>query len=315
MPLAFIRAVARQLLSALQHLCSASVIHGDLKPENVLLVPDRAPLGTFAQREPRVKLIDFGCAQVGGRVAETEDIVIQTLPYRAPEVLLGLSYTSAVDMWSFGCICTELVLGRPLFPHGGSEHDVVRNTLELLGPIPQHMLQAGRNTSRYFHRISQKVSMASTGSAQRMTWLQHLVACCRRRQPWPSIAQLLRALFRAVRRRDKSPMRHDYSLRSLRSKQDGLGGPSITSLEHAISLLRYEISWTRARLPRRLRPEVLQKQRTSRLHLLRFLLRCLQTNPDERWTPSEASSHIFVRGAGASCRQRSPWKWTLGGSL
>lgn len=43
---------------------------------------------------------------------------IQSRFYRSPEVLLGLSYSGAIDMWSFGCVAAELFLGLPLFPGG-----------------------------------------------------------------------------------------------------------------------------------------------------------------------------------------------------
>eukprot|EP01035_Chromulina_nebulosa_P018251 gene18251-23924_t len=41
---------------------------------------------------------------------------IQSRFYRAPEILLGIPYNGAIDMWSFGCVCVELYLGLPLFP-------------------------------------------------------------------------------------------------------------------------------------------------------------------------------------------------------
>ena len=44
--------------------------------------------------------------------------------YRAPEILLGLPFCEAVDMWSLGCVIAELFLGWPLYP-GSSEYDQV----------------------------------------------------------------------------------------------------------------------------------------------------------------------------------------------
>jgi dual specificity protein kinase YAK1 len=60
---------------------------------------------------------------------------IQSRYYRSPEVLLGYQYTTAIDMWSFGCIVAELFLGLPLFP-GGSEFDILRRMIEILGYDP-----------------------------------------------------------------------------------------------------------------------------------------------------------------------------------
>jgi serine/threonine protein kinase len=37
---------------------------------------------------------------------------IQSRFYRAPEIILGIGYTPAIDMWSFGCILVELFTGE-----------------------------------------------------------------------------------------------------------------------------------------------------------------------------------------------------------
>lgn len=87
----------------------ASIIHCDLKPENILLASTGQGGGSLGQ----LKLIDFGSACFEGR---TFFSYIQSRFYRSPEVLLGLSYNGAIDMWSFGCVAAELFLGLPLFP-------------------------------------------------------------------------------------------------------------------------------------------------------------------------------------------------------
>ncbi len=43
---------------------------------------------------------------------------------RAPEIILGLPFCEAIDMWSLGCVIAELFLGWPLYP-GASEYDQV----------------------------------------------------------------------------------------------------------------------------------------------------------------------------------------------
>lgn len=100
-----------QIVSALECCHSNRVMHRDLKPANILVCAD----GT-------IKLADFGLARtcaVGRPSAMTHEVV--TLWYRAPEILLGaVSYTSAVDMWSVGCIFWEMLVGQPCFP-GQSE--------------------------------------------------------------------------------------------------------------------------------------------------------------------------------------------------
>ena len=49
---------------------------------------------------------------------------------RAPEIILGLPFNEAIDMWSVGCVIAELFLGWPLFP-GSSEYDQVRKEILL----------------------------------------------------------------------------------------------------------------------------------------------------------------------------------------
>ncbi len=50
---------------------------------------------------------------------------VVTLWYRAPEVLLGSRhYSTAIDMWSVGCIFAEMAMRQPLFP-GDSEIDEI----------------------------------------------------------------------------------------------------------------------------------------------------------------------------------------------
>lgn len=102
-------ACALQILDALIVLRDASIIHCDLKPENILLASTGQGGGSLGQ----LKLIDFGSACFEGR---TFFSYIQSRFYRSPEVLLGLSYNGAIDMWSFGCVAAELFLGLPLFP-------------------------------------------------------------------------------------------------------------------------------------------------------------------------------------------------------
>ena len=85
--LALIQSITRQILHALQCLRAAGIIHCDLKPENILLK---------SSRSTDIKLIDFGSACFEGHVVYS---YIQSRFYRSPEVLLGLEYTSAIDIW------------------------------------------------------------------------------------------------------------------------------------------------------------------------------------------------------------------------
>ncbi|XDV52116.1 hypothetical protein PO909_020880 [Leuciscus waleckii] len=142
LPLRHIRPILQQVATALMKLKSLGLIHADLKPENIMLVdPIRQPY--------RVKVIDFGSAShVSKAVCST---YLQSRYYRAPEIILGLPFCEAIDMWSLGCVIAELFLGWPLYP-GASEYDQIRYISQTQGLPPEYLLSAGTKTSRFFNR-------------------------------------------------------------------------------------------------------------------------------------------------------------------
>lgn len=100
----------------------------------------------YSLAEQRIKLIDFGSACFEGQTAHT---YIQSRFYRSPEVLIGLTYDSAIDLWSLGCVAAELFLGLPILP-GVHEHDQVGRICEMIADIPDWMLDQGSKSSKYF---------------------------------------------------------------------------------------------------------------------------------------------------------------------
>ncbi|ONM14236.1 hypothetical protein ZEAMMB73_Zm00001d002418 [Zea mays] len=141
--LKYVQAFSKQILDAMVVMREAGIIHCDLKPENILLAPS---VTTAAE----VKVIDFGSACLEGKTVYS---YIQSRYYRSPEVLLGYPYTTAIDMWSFGCIVAELFLGLPLFP-GASEYDVLQRMMKILGgQPPDELLREAKNTARFFKHV------------------------------------------------------------------------------------------------------------------------------------------------------------------
>ncbi|MDO9334301.1 MAG: hypothetical protein Q7T57_07260 [Dehalococcoidales bacterium] len=82
---------------------------------------------------------------------------IQSRFYRAPEVLLGLSYNGAIDMWSLGCILVEMHTGKPLFD-GQDEADQMVKQVEILGVPPRHMLEKNRKAEKFFELVDADVN-------------------------------------------------------------------------------------------------------------------------------------------------------------
>lgn len=135
-----VRVFSRQLLDSLTVLKNAKLIHCDLKPENILLKNLDSPI---------IKVIDFGSACHERKTVYT---YIQSRFYRSPEVLLGIPYTTSIDMWSMGCIIAELFLGLPIFP-GASEYNQLSRIVASLGDPPNWMVEMGKNSGKFMEKI------------------------------------------------------------------------------------------------------------------------------------------------------------------
>ncbi|KAF9598559.1 hypothetical protein IFM89_028186 [Coptis chinensis] len=110
-----------QLLRGLKYIHSANVLHRDLKPSNLLL-----------NSNCDLKICDFGLARTTSETDFMTEYVV-TRWYRAPELLLNCSeYTTAIDIWSVGCIFMEIIKREPLFP-GKDYVQQLRIITELLG--------------------------------------------------------------------------------------------------------------------------------------------------------------------------------------
>lgn len=148
LPLNSIRPIVQQVLTALLKLKSLGLIHADLKPENIMLVdPTNQPF--------RVKVIDFGSAS--HRSKAVTNTYLQSRYYRAPEIILGLPFREAIDMWSLGCVIAELFLGWPLYP-GSSEYDQIRFIVQTQGLPPTEMLEKAAKLHRFFKEMKADMS-------------------------------------------------------------------------------------------------------------------------------------------------------------
>lgn len=142
LPVAEVRPILLQLTTALYHLKTVGVVHADLKPDNILCVDCN-------QQPIRVKLADFGLAQFSDNINSA--LPVQTLCYRAPEVLVRCIYDEAIDMWSLGATAAELLLGTFLYDIT-NEYDALRAITETQGQPPDDMLDRGRFSNFYFEK-------------------------------------------------------------------------------------------------------------------------------------------------------------------
>uniref|UniRef100_A0A2P2M3Z2 non-specific serine/threonine protein kinase n=1 Tax=Rhizophora mucronata TaxID=61149 RepID=A0A2P2M3Z2_RHIMU len=145
MPNIFVQLYTYQICCALNYLHHVvGVCHRDIKPQNLLVHPHTHQL----------KICDFGSAKmlVPG---EPNISYICSRYYRAPELIFGATeYTTAIDMWSVGCILAELLLGQPLFP-GESGVDQLVEIIKVLGtPTREEIRCMNPNYTEFkFHQI------------------------------------------------------------------------------------------------------------------------------------------------------------------
>ncbi|KAI3800885.1 hypothetical protein L1987_28984 [Smallanthus sonchifolius] len=123
MPMIYVKLYSYQIFRALAYIHgSIGVCHRDIKPQNLLVNP----------HTHQVKLCDFGSAKVLVK-GEPNISYICSRYYRAPELIFGATeYTTAIDIWSAGCVLAELLLGQPLFP-GESGVDQLVEIIKVLG--------------------------------------------------------------------------------------------------------------------------------------------------------------------------------------
>ncbi|XP_038992375.1 cyclin-dependent kinase G-2-like isoform X1 [Hibiscus syriacus] len=117
-----VKCLMLQLLEGVKYLHDNWVLHRDLKTSNLLL-----------NNQGELKICDFGLARQYGIPLKPYTHLVVTLWYRAPELLLGArQYSTAIDMWSLGCIMAELLSKEALFS-GKTEFDQLDKIFRTLG--------------------------------------------------------------------------------------------------------------------------------------------------------------------------------------
>jgi serine/threonine-protein kinase PRP4 len=126
--IAAVRSYGKQMLIGLLHMGKCSIMHADIKPDNVLVNKGRNI----------VKICDLGSASKVEECEITPYLVSRV--YRAPEIILGHKYDAAIDLWSVACCLFELYTGKYLFP-GRDNNSMLRHIQDTCGPFNPRMLR------------------------------------------------------------------------------------------------------------------------------------------------------------------------------
>ncbi|KAL2267413.1 hypothetical protein VTJ83DRAFT_4690 [Remersonia thermophila] len=145
------RAYAYQIFLALGHMRKCSIIHADLKPDNILVNEARNVL----------KICDLGTAIDRSDAATTTNEPMPYLVsrfYRAPEIILGVPFDYAVDMWSIGCTLYELYTGKILFT-GENNNQMLKNIMEIRGKLSAKLYRRGDLAQNHFDELGNFISV------------------------------------------------------------------------------------------------------------------------------------------------------------
>ncbi len=95
--------ILKKILIGLKNFEELGIIHGDLKPSNILI----------NKNDRKIAICDLSLSHELGTKIDVKKL--QTSYYRSPEIIFGSNYNNNIDLWSLGCIITDIFIGITLF--------------------------------------------------------------------------------------------------------------------------------------------------------------------------------------------------------
>lgn len=126
-----LKSYVKQLLCGVEYCHRKNIVHRDLKPENILI-----------DSEGHLKIADFGIS-IEKSYPHSSSLNVQSLQYRAPEILLNNPfYDKHIDIWSIGCIITELCDKNWMYRNYNDDIEQLENIFRIFGSPTEYELQS-----------------------------------------------------------------------------------------------------------------------------------------------------------------------------
>jgi len=135
-----VHAWTRQLFIALRLLQKCNIIHADLKPDNLLV--------GGSGKTPILKICDIGSAFDASENEVTPYVVSRF--YRAPEIILGLRYTTSIDVWAAAVTIFELFTSKILFK-GATNNEMLKKISEIRGKMLTKVLRNAQFAKNHYN--------------------------------------------------------------------------------------------------------------------------------------------------------------------
>ncbi len=168
LPEAQTASLVRQMCGGLAAAHAKGIVHRDVKPDNVFLLPD-----AFAVSGERVKILDFGIAKLAAEQLDSSmrtrtGTVLGTPAYMAPEQCKGTGEVDhRADLYSLGCILYAMVCGRPPFVSDGMGELMAKHIYEP-APPPSTLAPVSPALEHVIMRALAKDPNARFGSADEL---------------------------------------------------------------------------------------------------------------------------------------------------